>query len=211
MFNHLARALGATMIAIGSLAGASAAHAQAQAQTQTQTGSDALVRQISVDVIDAARADKAIQAGDTSRILALVDAKVMPHIDFDVVTGSAVGPMWRDATPEQLSKLQAEFKTLLVRVYGGALAQVRDQSVAVLKTVPVPGGTQVVVQTEIRGAGDRFRLDYRVAETGGAWKIIDVGISGIWLVQSYRSQFAAELNKGGVDGLIAALAQRNKS
>ena len=172
---------------------------------------DALIKQVSDEVIETLKSDKAIQAGNLQKIQALVDAKVMPHIDFDVVTGSAVGPMWRDATPEQRSKLQAEFKTLLVRVYGGALAQVRDQSVAVLKTVPVPGGTQVVVQTEIRGAGDRFRLDYRVAETGGAWKIIDVGISGIWLVQSYRSQFAAELNKGGVDGLIAALAQRNKS
>jgi phospholipid transport system substrate-binding protein len=176
---------------------------------------DALVRQISVDVIDTAKADKAIQAGDLSRIATLVDTKVMPHVAFDVVTRSAVGPKWREATPEQRTKLQAEFKTLLVRVYAGALAQLKDQTVEVTKTVPVPGGNQVVVQTEVRGKGEPIKLDYRLDKPGtaadAAWKIIDVNVGGLWLVQNYRTQFAQELAKGGLDGLIATLVERNKA
>jgi phospholipid transport system substrate-binding protein len=172
---------------------------------------DALVRQISVDVIDTAKADKAIQGGDLSRIATLVDTKVMPHVAFDVVTRSAVGPKWREATPEQRAKLQAEFKILLVRVYAGALAQLKDQTVEVTKTVPVPGGNQVVVQTEVRGKGEPIKLDYRLDKPADTWKIIDVNVGGLWLVQNYRTQFAQELTKGGLDGLIAALVERNKA
>ena len=175
---------------------------------------DALVRQISVEVIDAAKADKAIQAGDVGRVLGLVETKVMPHVNFEVVTRSAVGVPWRTATPEQRSKLQTEFKTLLVRVYAGALSQLGDQTVAVTKTQPVAGSTQVVVQTEVRGKGEPIKLDYRLdkaAATDTAWKIIDVNVGGLWLVQNYRSQFAPELTKGGVDGLIATLVERNKT
>ncbi len=205
MFKKLLKIFSATLITLGTLGASSAVHAQATA--------DALVRQISVDVIDSAKADKAIQAGDISRIFGLVDAKVMPHVNFEVVTRSAVGPKWREATPEQRGKLQAEFKTLLVRVYAGALSQLRDQAVEVTKTVPVPGGSQVVVQTEVRGKGEPIKLDYRLdkAADAPAWKIIDVNVGGLWLVQNYRSQFAQELSKGGVDGLIAALIERNKA
>ena len=176
-----------------------------------QAGADALVRQISVEVIDTAKADKAIQAGDLSRILALVEGKVMPHVNFEVVTRSAVGPQWRSATPEQRTKLQAEFKTLLIRVYSGALSQLRDQTVEVTKTLPVTGSTQVVVQTEVRGKGEPIKLDYRLDKTADAWKIIDVNVGGLWLVQNYRSQFAQEITKGGIDGLITALVDRNKA
>jgi phospholipid transport system substrate-binding protein len=172
---------------------------------------DAFVRQISTDVIDTAKADKAIQAGDVSRIFALVDTKVMPHVNFEAVTRSAVGPKWREATPEQRSKLQAEFKTLLVRVYAGALAQIKDQSVEITKTQPVPGGAQVVVQSEVRGKGEPIKLDYRLDKVDADWKIIDVNVGGIWLVTSYRSQFAQELSNGGIDGLIAKLTERNKA
>ena len=177
-----------------------------------QRAPDTLVRQIAVDVIDTAKADKAIQAGDVSRIIALVDAKVMPNVNFEVMTRSAVGPQWRSATPEQRTKLQAEFKVLLVRVYAGALTQIKDQTVEVTKTLPVPGGSQVVVQSEVRGKGEPIKLDYRLDKGDApAWKIIDVNVGGIWLVQSYRSQFANELTKGGVDGLITALVERNKA
>ena len=172
---------------------------------------DALVRQISIEVIDTAKADKAIQAGDINRVVALVESKVMPHVNFEVVTRSAVGPQWRGATPEQRSKLQAEFKTLLVRVYSGALTQVKDQTVEVTKTLPVPGSTQMVVQTEVRGSGEPIKLDYRLDKPADAWKIIDVNVGGLWLVQNYRSQFATELSKGGIDGLINALVERNKT
>ena len=176
-----------------------------------QAPADTLVRQISVEVIEAAKTDKAIQGGDLGRIQALVEGKVMPHVNFEVVTRSAVGPQWRTATPEQRSKLQAEFKTLLIRVYAGAIAQLRDQTVEVTKTLPVAGSAQVVVQTEVRGKGEPIKLDYRLDKPADAWKIIDVNVGGLWLVQNYRTQFAQELAKGGVDGLIATLAERNKA
>jgi phospholipid transport system substrate-binding protein len=181
------------------------------APAHAETTPDALVRQISVDVIEAAKADKAIQAGDLNRIISLVDAKVMPSVNFEVATRSAVGPQWRGATPEQRGKLQTEFKILLLRLYAGALAQVKDQTVEVTKTMPVQGSTQVVVQTEVRGKGEPIKLDYRLDKASEAWKIIDVNVGGIWLVQNYRTQFASELTKGGVDGLIAALVERNKA
>ena len=175
---------------------------------------DALVRQISAEVIDTAKADKAIQAGDIGRILGLVETKVMPHVNFEVVTRSAVGVQWRTATPEQRGKLQTEFKTLLVRVYAGALSQLGDQTVHVTKTLPVAGSTQIVVQTEVRGKGEPIKLDYRLDKAAAgetAWKIIDVNVGGLWLVQNYRSQFAQELTKGGIDGLITTLVERNKT
>jgi phospholipid transport system substrate-binding protein len=172
---------------------------------------DALVRQISSQVLDAAKADKGIQAGDVGKVIALVDAKVMPSVNFEVMTRSAVGVPWRTATPEQRTKLQAEFKTLLARVYAGALAQVKDQTVEITKTLPVQGSTQVVVQSEIRGKSDPIKLDYRLDKLETAWKIIDVNVGGIWLVQSYRSQFAPVLSSSGVDGLITQLADQNKA
>ena len=178
---------------------------------QAQTTPDALVRQISTDVIDAAKADKGVQSGDVSRIQSLVDSKVMPSVNFEVATRSAVGPQWRTATPEQRSKLQAEFKTLLLRLYAGALAQVKDQTVEITKTLPVQGSTQTVVQSEVRGKGEPIKLDYRLDKAGDVWKIIDVNVGGIWLVQNYRSQFANEISKGGLDGLISTLVERNKS
>lgn len=172
---------------------------------------DAFVRTISNDVLTTAKNDKAIQSGDINAVVALVDQKVMPAVAFETVTRSAVGPQWRSATPEQRQKLQAEFKTLLVRVYAGALTQLKDQTVEITKTQPVPGGTQVVVQSEVRGKGEPIKLDYRLDQVQGAWKIIDVNVGGIWLVQSYRSQFAQELGAGGIDGLIAKLVERNKA
>lgn len=172
---------------------------------------DAFVRTISNDVLTTAKNDKAIQSGDINAIVALVDQKVMPAVAFETVTRSAVGPQWRSATPDQRSKLQAEFKTLLVKVYAGALTQLKDQTVEITKTQPVPGGTQVVVQSEVRGKGEPIKLDYRLDQVQGAWKIIDVNVGGIWLVQSYRSQFAQELSAGGIDGLIAKLVERNKA
>ncbi len=173
---------------------------------------EVFVRTISTDVLEAVKADKAIQAGDIGRVLALVDTKVMPNVNFEVVTRSAVGPQWRGASPEQRTKLQAEFKLLLVRVYAGALTQItKEQAVEVTKTQPVPGGSQVVVQSEVRGKGEPIKLDYRLDKTDAGWKIIDVNVGGIWLVTSYRSQFAQEISTGGIDGLIAKLTERNKA
>jgi phospholipid transport system substrate-binding protein len=175
---------------------------------------DVLIRQVSTEVLDVAKKDAAIQAGDIAKVSALVEAKVMPHVDFEVITRSAVGPQWRGASAEQRTKLQAEFKLLLIRVYSGALAQLKDQTVEITRTQPVQGSTQVIVQSEVRGKGEPIKLDYRLDKRGAAgaeaWKIIDVNVAGLWLVQNYRTQFAQELTKGGIDGLISALVERNK-
>jgi phospholipid transport system substrate-binding protein len=191
---------------------AAPALAQAGAPAAAQASApDALVRRISVDVINTVKADPSLQRGDINKIIALVDTKVMPSVNFEVMTRSAVGPQWRSATPEQRARLMAEFKTLLVRAYSGALTEIKDQTVEVTRTLPVQGSTQVVVQSEVRGRGEPIKLDYRMDKAGDEWKIIDVNVGGIWLVQSYRTQFATELNAGGIDGLIAKLVERNRA
>ena len=172
---------------------------------------DALIKRTSTEVLDAIKADKAIQGGDISKILALVDSKVMPNVNFTRMTAAAVGRNWRQATPEQQKRLQEEFKTLLVRTYSGALAQVKDQTVNVKPLRAAPADTEVQVRTEVIGRGDPIQLDYRMEKTATGWKIYDLNVLGIWLVETYRTQFAQEISAKGVDGLIAALAERNKS
>ena len=173
---------------------------------------DALIKRISVDVLDNIKADKAVQGGDMSRVISLVDTKIMPNVDFTRMTASAVGRNWRQATPDQQKRLQEEFKTLLIRTYSGALAQVKEQSINVKPLRgAVAADTEVVVRTEVLGSGDPVQLDYRMEKTATGWKIYDLNVLGVWLVETYRTQFAQEINAKGVDGLIASLAQRNKS
>lgn len=180
------------------------AHAQAE-------DPQALVQRVSTEVMEAARADAAIQAGDVSKVMTLVDTKVMPHVNFQRMTAAAVGRYWRQATPEQQQKLQAEFKTLLVRTYSGALAQVREQSVQLKPFRGKPEDPEVVVRTEVRGKGEPIQLDYRLEKRPDGWKIYDVNVLGVWLVENYRNSFAQEITAGGIDGLIARLAERNKA
>jgi phospholipid transport system substrate-binding protein len=175
---------------------------------------DALVKRISVDVLDTIKADKSIKAGDVDKIMALVDSKIMPHVNFQRMTASAVGPAWRQATPEQQKRLEEEFKTLLVRTYAGALSQVSNQTVNVRPFRGSPDEKEVLVRTEVRGNGDPVQLDYRLERTpgdGDGWKIYNINVLGVWLVDTYRSQFAQQINSSGIDGLISALAARNKS
>jgi phospholipid transport system substrate-binding protein len=176
---------------------------------QAQEAPDVLVVRISSEVIEAAKADKAIQAGDVQRIIVLVDAKVMPSVNFKRMTASAVGRYWRQATPEQQQRLQDEFKTLLVRSYAGALKQVKDQTVQLKPMRSKPEDEEVVVRTEVRGKGDPIQLDYRLEKTPAGWRIYDVNVLGVWLVENYRSAFAQEIGAGGIDGLIAKLADMN--
>lgn len=176
-----------------------------------QEGPDALVKRVSNDVLETARADKSIQAGDVNKVMQLVEAKVMPHVNFQRMTSSAVGRYWRQASPDQQKRLQDEFKVLLVRTYSGALAQVREQTVQLKPLRAAAGDAEVLVRTEIRGKGDPIQLDYRLEKAGDAWKIYDVNVMGIWLVENYRNTFAQEISAGGIDGLIAKLAERNKS
>jgi phospholipid transport system substrate-binding protein len=173
-----------------------------------------MIKRLSDEVLAAIKADKAIQAGDTNRILALVDTKIMPNVDFQRMTAATVGPAWRQATPEQKQRLMDEFKILLIRTYSGALAQVNDQTISLKPQRYSPGDSEVVVRTEIRGRGDPIELDYRMEKTpgqGAGWKIYNLNVLGVWLVETYRSQFATEINSKGVEGLIAALVERNKS
>jgi len=175
---------------------------------------DALVKRLSTDVLETIKADKSIKAGDVAKIMKLVDTKIMPNVNFQRMTASAVGPAWRQATPEQQKRLEAEFKTLLVRTYAGALDQVSDQTVNVR---PFRGSTddkEVLVRTEVRGVGDPVQLDYRLEKTpgeAGGWKIYNINVLGVWLVDTYRTQFAQQINTNGIDGLIAALETRNKN
>jgi phospholipid transport system substrate-binding protein len=175
---------------------------------------EALIKRLSTEVLDSIRADKAIQAGDVNRIITLVDTKIMPNVNFLRMTASAVGPGWRQATPEQQKRLQEEFKTLLVRTYAGALTQVSDQTITVKPMRAAAEDKEVVVRTEVRGQGDAIQLDYRLEKTpgeGAGWKIYNLNVLGVWLVETYRSQFAQEINAKGLNGLITTLTERNKA
>jgi phospholipid transport system substrate-binding protein len=172
---------------------------------------DALIKRVSAEVLDTIKSDKAVQAGDMSKVIALVDSKVMPNVNFTRMTASAVGRNWRQATPEQKARLQEEFKILLVRTYSGALSQVKDQRLSVKPLRAAEAETEVLVRTEVLGRGDPVQLDYRMEKTASGWKIYDLNVLGVWLVETYRTQFAQEINAKGVDGLIASLSQRNKS
>lgn len=199
------------LLGFGAMLAATALMGSLPSAAWAQTGPDELIRKVSVEVLDAVKADKAIQAGDVGRVIALVDEKVMPHVNFQRMTASAVGRFWRQATPEQRTRLQEEFKVLLVRTYSGALAQVKDQTVTLRPFRSNAADTEVVVRTEIKGRGDPIQLDYRLEKAGDSWKIYDVNVLGVWLVQNYQSSFAQEINAGGLDGLIAKLAERNKA
>ena len=192
--------LAATLLSFAALG----AHAQAKAP-------EALIKEVSTDVLDAVKADKTIRAGDLSKVIALVDQKVLPYVNFQRMTASAVGRYWRQATPEQQKRLQDEFKLLLVRTYSGALAQVKDQTVQLKPMRASPEDNEVVVRTEVRGKGDPIQLDYRLEKAGDSWKIYDVNVLGVWLVENYRNSFAQEIGANGIDGLIAKMAERNKS
>lgn len=175
---------------------------------------NALITRLSTEMLDSIRADKAIQSGDVSRIIALVDTKIMPNVNFQRMTASAVGPAWRQATPEQKKRLQEEFKILLVRTYAGALTQVSDQTIVVKPMRADPADKEVVVRTEVKGLGDAIQLDYRLEKTpgeGAGWKIYNLNVLGVWLVETYRSQFSQEINAKGLAGLITSLADRNKA
>jgi phospholipid transport system substrate-binding protein len=175
---------------------------------------DAFVKRITTETLDAVRTDKSIKAGDINKIMQLVDTKLMQHVNFRRMTALATGPGWRKATPEQQDRLQEEFKLLLIRTYSGALTQISDQTIEVKPLRGASDEKNLVVQTAVKGKGDPLQLDYRLEKTpgeGAGWKIFDLNVMGIWLVENYRAQFSKEINAGGMDGLIKSLSERNKS
>ena len=174
---------------------------------------DEFIKRLSTELFDTVRNDKSLKNGDMQKIRTLVDTQVMPHLNFQRMTASAVGPAWRQASDEQKSKLQDEFKTLLIRTYAGALNQIKDQSVVVKPLRASAQDNEVLVKTEIHGAAEPIQIDYRVERAPGqqGWKIYNLNVLGVWLVDTYRTQFAQEINAKGIDGLIVALSERNKS
>jgi len=204
--NLLARTFAAMVLTIASLM-AFPAHAQDEA-------ADALINRVSSEVLTSIQSDSSFRNGDMSRIVDLVDNKLMPHINFKRMTASAVGPTWRQMAPEQQSRLQQEFKILLIRTYSGALAHADKLTFIVRPMRNAPDDKDVVVRTEVRGNGNPVQIEYRLEKTpgdGSGWKIYNLNIMGVWLVETYRSQFAQEISSKGVDGLIATLADRNKA
>lgn len=175
---------------------------------------DAMVKRLSSEVLATIKADPSIRAGDVDKISRLVDSMIMPNVNFQRMTAAAVGPAWRQATPEQRSRLQQEFKNLLVRTYAGALDQVSDQEVVIRPLRAAPTDKEVLVRSEIRGRGDPVQIEYRLEKTPGqgfGWKVYNLNVMGVWLVDTYRTQFAQEINSKGIDGLIQTLAERNKA
>ena len=172
---------------------------------------DEMIRRLSMDVLSTIKGDKDVQKGDVRKVISFVDSMIMPKVNFSRMTASAVGRSWRQATPEQQARLQDEFKNLLVRTYAGALSQLQDQTISVKPLRAQAGDTEVIVRTEILGRGEPIQLDYRMEKTPGGWKIYDLNVLGVWLVETYRTQFAQEISARGIDGLIATLALRNKN
>lgn len=171
---------------------------------------DALVKRISQEVLDIAKADKEIQGGSQKRVLQVVEEKILPFVDFQRMTALAAGKSWRDATPEQQKSLIAEFRSLLVYTYSGAISQVRDQKVVFKPMRAAAGDSDVEVRSEVvQSRGEPIQISYRLEKTTSGWKIYDVNVLGAWLVQTYKSTFSAEISKGGIDGLIKILAEKN--
>lgn len=184
-----------------------AGHALAAEETP-----DVLVKRISQEVMESARSDKDIQSGNQKRILDLVESKILPYVDFQRMTSLAAGRFWREATPEQKQQLTTEFRSLLIYTYSGAISQIRDQKLEFKPFRADPSDTDVEVRSQVlqpRG-GDPIQLNYRLAKSPSGWKIYDVNVLGAWLVETYKGNFAAEINKGGIDGLIKTLSERNK-
>lgn len=172
---------------------------------------DILIKRVSQEVLDLAKTDKQIQAGNQQRIMEVVQAKVIPYVNFQRMTSMAVGRFWREATAEQQAALTAEFRTLLIYTYSGAVTQIRNQR---LDFKPMRGdlkdGEVEVRSMVLQPRGEPIQLNYRLEKTPAGWKIFDVNILGAWLVETYKGSFATEIGKNGIDGLIKTLAERNK-
>jgi phospholipid transport system substrate-binding protein len=177
-----------------------------------QEAPDALIKRISQEVLESAKTDKDIQAGNQKRVLDLVETTVLPHVDFQRMTALAAGRFWRQASPEQQKQLVNEFRALLVYTYSGAISQVKDQKLEFKPMRADPTDTEVEVRSQVlqpRG-GDPIQLNYRLEKLPTGWKIYDVNVLGAWLVETYKGNFAAEISKGGIDGLIKTLSDKNK-
>ena len=173
---------------------------------------DVLVQRVTEEVLDIVRKDKDIQNGHTQKVMELVDKKVLPNFNFTRMTALALGKEWRKASPQQQQQLTAEFRTLLVRTYSNALTSYKNQKIIYKPFKMAPAEVDVLVRTEVQQPGSKpVQLDYSLEKVDGSWKVYDVVVAGISLVTNYRDQFNQEVRNGGIDGLIAAIAAKNKS
>ena len=182
----------------------------ASAQTVDTSNPDAMIKTVTQQVMDQIRGDKSIQSGDINKITALVNEKILPYTDFRRTTQLAMGRNWRTATPEQQQQVTEQFKTLLIRTYAGALAQVRDQQIEYKPFRASPDDTDVVVRSTVLNNGQPIELDYRLYKTPQGWRVYDINVLGAWLIQAYQQQFQEKIQQGGVQGLITFLTQRNQ-
>ncbi len=199
---------GAVAVLIAMAAFALAGQAAAQSMTP-----DALVRKVTEDVLSTVKSDNEIKSGNISRIQSLVESKVLPYVNFQKMTANAVGRNWSQASPDQQKLIIDEFRQLLIYTYSGALKDVSDQKVEYRPFRADAGDTVVQVDTRIinpRG-GEPIQLNYKLEKTGPEWKIVDVNVLGVWLVENYRNSFQQEVSRGGVDGLIKSLTAKNKA
>lgn len=200
------------LFAFATVAFASAAFAAAApAAPAGNEAPDVLVKRISQDVLDTAKADKEIQAGNQKRVMDLVETKILPYVDFQRMTSLAAGRYWREASPEQQKQLSTEFRSLLIFTYSGALSQVKNETIEFKPLRADPSDTEVEVRSQVNVArGEPIPLNYRVAKSPAGWKIYDINVLGAWLVETYKGTFASEISKGGIDGLIKTLSEKNK-
>jgi phospholipid transport system substrate-binding protein len=182
----------------------------ASAQAVDQSTPDGLIKTVVSDVMASVKSDPEIQKGNIPRIVDLVEKKIVPYTDMRRTTEMAMGPNWKKATPEQQAQLVSEFKNLLIRTYSGALSQLRDQTIQFKPLRAAPDDKEVVVKTVVIGRGDPVPLDYRLEKTANGWRVYDMNIMGVWLVEAYRNQFANQISQNGVEGLVKFLQDRNK-
>jgi phospholipid transport system substrate-binding protein len=180
------------------------------AQAVDQSTPDGLIKNVVSDVMASVKSDPEIQKGNIPRIVDLVEKKIVPYTDMRRTTEMAMGQNWKKATPEQQSQLVGEFKNLLIRTYSGALSQLRDQTIQFKPLRAAPDDKEVVVKTVVIGRGDPVPLDYRLEKTANGWRVYDMNIMGVWLVEAYRNQFANQIGQNGVEGLVKFLQERNK-
>ena len=181
----------------------------AQVPDQT-TPPDVLIKMVVTEVMTTVKADPDIQKGNIPKIVDLVEKKIVPYTDMRRTTEMAMGPNWKKASTEQQAQLTSEFKNLLIRTYSGALSQLRDQTVQFKALRAAPDDKEVVVKTVVLGRGDPVPLDYRLEKTANGWKVYDMNIMGVWLVEAYRNQFSNQISQNGIEGLVKFLQDRNK-
>jgi len=170
---------------------------------------DALIQRISQEVLETAKKDKDIQSGNQQKIMNLVEKKILPYVDFQMMTKMAIASNWKDATPKQQQDLVTQFRGLLIYTYSGALSQVKDQTLEYKKPL-YDGDTDVVVRSQVVSArGEPIQLNYHLTKQADGWKIYDINVLGAWLIETYKGSFRSEINKSGVDGLIEVLTKKN--